>query len=127
MIENVFDDILFIHCPEDKHPEEWDMKSLKDALYGQFSIYPDPDFENFDDLRAKLMDIINRAYENKEREIGTETFRYLEKMVLLQVLDVQYRVAVHRLLLNLFCSKPRTRVCGSACSPVMKGPCSPSP
>ncbi|MEE9524889.1 MAG: preprotein translocase subunit SecA, partial [Thermodesulfovibrionales bacterium] len=33
MTENVLDDILSTHCPEDKHPEEWDMKGLKDTLY----------------------------------------------------------------------------------------------
>ena len=91
MTENVLDDILAIHCPENQHPEEWDIKNLKDALYGQFSIYPDLDFENFDDLRVKIMDNINLAYENKKREIGAETFRYLEKMILLQVLDVQWK------------------------------------
>jgi preprotein translocase subunit SecA len=37
------------------------------------------------------MDNINLAYENKEREIGAETFRYLEKMVLLQVVDTQWK------------------------------------
>lgn len=92
MTENLLDDNLAIHCPENKHPEEWDMKSLKDALYGQFSIYPDMDnFENFEDLRAKLMDNINRAYEQKEHELGSETFKYLKKMILLQVLDVQWK------------------------------------
>ncbi len=91
MTENVLDDILAIHCPENQHPEEWDIKNLKDAIYGQFTIYQDLDFENFDDLRAKLIDNINLAYKNKEREIGTETFRYLEKMILLQVLDVQWK------------------------------------
>jgi preprotein translocase subunit SecA len=32
-----------------------------------------------------------KAYENKEHEIGAETFRYLEKMVLLQVVDSQWK------------------------------------
>ena len=91
MTENVLDDLLAIHCPESQHMEEWDIKSLKDALYGQFSIYLDLDFENFDDLRAKIMDNINQTYEQKKLEIGAETFRYLEKMILLQVLDVQWK------------------------------------
>jgi preprotein translocase subunit SecA len=91
MIENVLDDTLYIHCPENQHPGEWDMKSLKEALYGQFSIYSDLDFENFDDLRNKLHEKIKQNYENKEREIGTDTFRYLEKMILLQVLDSQWK------------------------------------
>lgn len=91
MAENVLDDILSIHCPDDSHPEEWDIKSLRDALYGQFAIYPEIEIASLDDTRSKLMDEINHAYENKEREIGAETLRYLEKMILLQVLDTQWK------------------------------------
>jgi preprotein translocase subunit SecA len=91
MTENVLDDTLSIHCPEDKHPEEWDMKGLKDTLYGQFTISSDIEAANFEDMRDKLLEDINQAYKNKEQEIGLETFRYLEKMILLQVVDVQWK------------------------------------
>lgn len=91
MTENVLDDLLAVHCPENQHPEEWDIKNLRDVMYGQFSIYPDPDFENFEDLRSQLLENIYTAYEQKRNEIGAETFRYLEKMIMLQVLDVQWK------------------------------------
>ena len=80
----------FIHSG-DKHPGEWDLKSLKDSLYGQFSIYPEVELSNFEDLRSRLLDEINQAYKNKEQEIGAETFRYLERMIMLQVLDTQWK------------------------------------
>ena len=91
MTESVLDDILAVYCPEDKHQEEWDKKALREALYGQFAIYPEFDIENFEELRSQLLDEVLRAYEAKEQEIGAETFRYLEKMVLLQVLDTQWK------------------------------------
>jgi preprotein translocase subunit SecA len=91
MAENVLDDTLAIYCPEDKHPEEWDEKALREALYGQFAIYPEIEIESFEDLRSKLLEDVLQAYEKKEQEIGDETFRYLEKMVLLQVVDVQWK------------------------------------
>ncbi|HDZ00238.1 MAG TPA: preprotein translocase subunit SecA [Nitrospirae bacterium] len=91
MMENVLDDILAVHCPEDKHPEEWDMKGLRESLYGQFAIYPELEPMPFEELRDRLMNEINRAYENKEQELGSETFRYLEKMILLQVVDTQWK------------------------------------
>ena len=90
-MENVLDDILAVHCPEDKHPEEWDMKGLRESLYGQFAIYPELEPMPFEELRDRLMNEINRAYENKEQELGSETFRYLEKMILLQVVDTQWK------------------------------------
>jgi len=91
MTENVLDDLLNIYCPEDKHPEEWDNKALREALYGQFTIYPELEIESFEDLRQKLLDEVLQTYEAKEQEIGSETFRYLEKMVLLQVVDTQWK------------------------------------
>ncbi len=91
MAENVLDDTLSIYCPEDKHPEEWEMKALREALYGQFHIYPELEIERFEDLREKLLSLVMQAYETKEEEIGSETFRYLEKMLLLQVLDNQWK------------------------------------
>jgi len=91
MEENVLDNILAIYCPEDKHPEEWDMKALRDALYGQFSISPECELTSFEEFRGKLLDEIVKAYDAKEQEIGAETFRYLEKMILLQVVDTQWK------------------------------------
>jgi len=91
MTENVLDDILAVYCPEDKHPEEWDMKSLRDALYGQFSVFPGLEPKKFEELREELQGTIKQAYEKKEQEVGSETFRYLEKMILLQVLDTQWK------------------------------------
>jgi preprotein translocase subunit SecA len=91
MAEESIDDLLNIYCPEDKHAEEWDLKVLGDALYGQFQISPSLDVENFDDLRKSIVDEFVKVYEKKEQEIGSETFRYLEKMVLLQVVDSQWK------------------------------------
>ncbi len=91
MIEDVLDEILAIYCPENQHPEEWDLKSLKDALYGQFALSPEIERSGFDDLRNSLLETIHDAYKNKEREIGAETLRYLERMIMLQVLDTQWK------------------------------------
>jgi preprotein translocase subunit SecA len=91
MAENILDDTLSIYCPDDKHPDEWDTKGLRDALYGQFTIYPEIEITNFEEIRNKLLEEVNQAYKNKENEIGAETFRYLEKMITLQVLDMQWK------------------------------------
>lgn len=92
MVEDVLDELLFIYCPEDKHPEEWDVGRLKDALFRQFSIYPDIEgSRGFEELRQKLSDKTKEAYESKEKEIGAEALRYLEKVVMLQVVDSQWK------------------------------------
>jgi len=91
MAEDVLDDILAVYCPDDKHAEEWNIKGLRDALFGQFSIFPDIEAKPFEELRNELLESVKQAYEKKEQEVGAETFRYLEKMMLLQVLDTQWK------------------------------------
>jgi preprotein translocase subunit SecA len=91
MVENTLDEILAVHCPENKHPEEWDMKELKDALYGQFGIYMESELAGIEEFRNSIFDEIKATYGAKEAEIGEETFRYLEKMILLQVVDTQWK------------------------------------
>ncbi len=91
MIENVVDELLEIYCPEDKHWEEWDMKGLRDALFGTLSLSPDLTPDRRDVFREMLLSLIRTAYEQKETQVGSELMRYLEKVIMLQVIDAQWK------------------------------------
>jgi preprotein translocase subunit SecA len=91
MVDEVVDELLLIYCPEEKHREEWDIKGLKDSLYGIFSLAPDTSSVNQDSLRDTLSSEINKAYEQKESEVGSDVVRYLEKVIMLQVMDAQWK------------------------------------
>ncbi len=91
MVDEVVDELLLIYCPEEKHREEWDIKGLKDSLYGIFSLAPDTSSVNQDSLRDTLSSEINKAYEQKESEVGSDVVRYLEKVIMLQVIDAQWK------------------------------------
>ncbi len=91
MIDDIVDEIAFIYCPEEKHPEEWDMKGLKAAVFGIFSITVDNAPTGIDSLRESLSSVIKSAYDKRESDIGNETMHYLEKVVFLQVLDAQWK------------------------------------
>ncbi|NIS74707.1 MAG: hypothetical protein GTO08_05400, partial [Deltaproteobacteria bacterium] len=41
MAESVIQDLLSFYCPDDRHPEEWDISGLRDALYRDFSLSPE--------------------------------------------------------------------------------------
>jgi len=95
MIEDLLDEILSIYCPEEGHAEEWDIQGLKDALSRQFSL-------NFDttsvtegisqaDLREGILRDIQANYNKKEAELGESMMRYLEKVVMLQAIDTQWK------------------------------------
>jgi preprotein translocase subunit SecA len=91
MAEEVLDDIIFTYCPDNKYPEEWDVKGLREAIYGQFFIYPDISGNSVDELRESLNEQIKMAYEEKEKDIGPDMLRHLEKIVMLQVVDSQWK------------------------------------
>ena len=91
MMDEFVDEILSIYCPEDKHREEWDMKGLSDAVYGVFSIIPHIPPADITSLKETLISEIRNAYEKKESEISSEMMRYLEKIILLQIVDSQWK------------------------------------
>ncbi|MBI5203623.1 MAG: preprotein translocase subunit SecA [Nitrospirae bacterium] len=91
MIEDTVDELLSIYCPEGKHPEEWDMKGLRDAAYGIFSIIYSITPKSPEEARESLMSAIKEAYDKKEAEIGSDMTRYIEKMIMLQVVDTQWK------------------------------------
>jgi preprotein translocase subunit SecA len=91
MIEETIDELLSIYCPEEKHREELDLKGLRDAVYGIFSFVPAVTPSNVSSLRETLSSDIRNAYEKKESEIGSEMMRYIEKVIVLQVVDTQWK------------------------------------
>jgi preprotein translocase subunit SecA len=91
MMDEVVDEILGIYCPEEKHREEWDMKGVSDAVYGVFSVVPKVTPTDITSLKETLISEIRDAYEKKESEVNSEMMRYLEKIILLQIVDSQWK------------------------------------
>ncbi len=91
MTEDTVDDSLSLYCPEDGGHHEYDLKGLKDAIYGIFDISLDEVPDDPRQLRALLVETVQKAYEAKEAEVGSEMMRYLEKMIILQVVDTQWK------------------------------------
>lgn len=91
IIDDTIDELLEIYCPKSKYHEEWDIKGLKDSLFGIFAVYIENFTDDVNSLREFLSETIKSAYEKKEREIGNEMMRYLEKVIFLQVLDAQWK------------------------------------
>jgi preprotein translocase subunit SecA len=91
MIDEIVEEIISVHCPEDKGSDEWDMKGLKDALYGTFSVSTTEISDNFSVFYDTILSKVKNSYEAKENEVGSEMMRYLEKMMVLQVVDSQWK------------------------------------
>jgi preprotein translocase subunit SecA len=88
IIENEVDELLSVYCPD---AGEWDLDGLKNAVYGLFSVDMQLEGSSLDEIGNSIASKAKEAYENKEREAGAEFMRYIEKMVLLQVIDAQWK------------------------------------
>ena len=100
MITEVTDSMLDVYCPENEYPEEWDVGGLVEAVHAQFALnLADIDGmapDHLKDLgrealREELRKHVQEAYQRKKQELGADLLRYLEKMVLLQVIDQHWK------------------------------------
>ncbi|MEK6603760.1 MAG: preprotein translocase subunit SecA [Nitrospirota bacterium] len=94
--EEILDGLLDVHCPKDSYQEDWDLKGLADACYAQFSIdlkdgTIDTKDIGFEALGHELARKIHAAYEAKEKELGPDLLRYLEKVVMLRTIDTLWK------------------------------------
>ncbi|MBI5603294.1 MAG: preprotein translocase subunit SecA [Deltaproteobacteria bacterium] len=95
MTEDLLDGIMDIFVSEKISPEEWDLKSLSDKLFQQFSVklsfdgqdpLPEPE-----DLKEQIRDQIWSTYLKKIETIGPEVMDSLEQMVMLETIDVTWK------------------------------------
>ena len=91
-LSTILSNILDQYTPEEKHPEQWDIKGLKGKLIEQFGF--DLNTSGLDPLEATrhelgegIFERLRAEYEAKEKILGPEAMRYHERMVMLSVLD----------------------------------------
>ncbi|HJN73109.1 MAG TPA: preprotein translocase subunit SecA [Myxococcota bacterium] len=89
--EGVVEDILDDHVQEGVHPEEWDIKGLREKCLATFAYQWEGDDDGIRDfahteLRERLLEVGTAAYEAKEKELG-QSCHQIERMLLLQFVD----------------------------------------
>ena len=93
IISEKTEEIAWTYADEKIPADEWDLKGLGDAMFKQFNFYPDPmDADTLDQLTGEgLAEILQkdayRLYEEREATIGSEHFRQIERIVMLQTVD----------------------------------------
>ena len=93
IIEEESEEIAGAFADERAPAEEWDFKGLNEAVFKQFNFrLPTLEGDTLDGLTQEgLAQLINdeavRIYEEKEKAIGSEDFRQLERIVMLQNVD----------------------------------------
>ena len=92
----VIDEMLSLYVNAESYPEEWDLAGLTEAVKRQFDLEISWPAEEVGSLTVALLrdSIEDRAlkfHEEREARLGTEVIRYLERMVMLQVVDSQWK------------------------------------
>ncbi|HEX8815750.1 MAG TPA: preprotein translocase subunit SecA [Terriglobales bacterium] len=95
-VSGILSDLLEQYCPAKVHPEDWDLKGLKDSIFTRFGvdIYAEgikPDTLNRQELGDAIFEKLKARYDAKEALIGPEAMRYHERMIMLSVIDAQWK------------------------------------
>ncbi|MBF0475145.1 MAG: preprotein translocase subunit SecA [Deltaproteobacteria bacterium] len=76
--------------------DEWDLQALDSKVFTQFGFHLDLTGDVIegltqDDLTEMIFDKAKEIYDGREAEWGLETARYLERIIMLQVIDVLWK------------------------------------
>jgi len=79
-------------CPENLHPDQWNVKGLEERMQGQFgldlkSAEIRPQELERHELGDAIFEKLKQDYEGKEKILSSQTMRYHERMVMLSVID----------------------------------------
>lgn len=94
--DDIVGGILDTHCPKTAHPEQWNLNALRRELWTQFGLDLrsegiDPNKLDLEELEEKILALLHRRYEEKERQLGAEQMRRLERIIRLQIVDSQWK------------------------------------
>ena len=93
LAEDIFIEFLDSYAHLETEPEEWDLENLKINLrrvYG-IDIPQNVDQLSRPQLEEELLNRIKTKYQEKESQVGTEMMRWYESMVMLQIMDQQWK------------------------------------
>ncbi|HEV8640966.1 MAG TPA: preprotein translocase subunit SecA [Methylomirabilota bacterium] len=94
-IEDLVEATVDAYVPAGVHPEEWDVTALNEALYRQFDVRVPSDRHLEVTSREGLGQLVGEAvrerYTERERELGPELLRALERHEMLIVIDQQWK------------------------------------
>ena len=97
MRHEMIDDMVEVHAPEKSYAEQWDMEGLYASSIEKLGLdapiigWKDEDGVDQDVIRERLEQASDELMTEKEDAFGSETFRKIEKQVLLDSIDSKWR------------------------------------
>jgi preprotein translocase subunit SecA len=94
IIEGIVGGFIDIRCPERVHPSEFDLTGLQSDVLSQFGVKINPqELSSFSrqEIENHVVDLLHARYKEKEDLIGPENMREAESVVMLNVIDNQWK------------------------------------
>ena len=93
-IDGVVGETLDTFCSEEL-PEEWDLTGLLNEINGYWpnsiTLSDFDSIQNISDLEEFLTESALEAFESREKDLGLETLREVERQVMLRIIDQRWR------------------------------------
>src|SRR5580700_8485340 len=94
--EDVARELVITFCPREQHPDQWNTTQFLAEMNSQFGIDvkaagADPGALNHDQLADAVVEAVTKRYEEKEKQFGADLMRWLERRIILDVVDGQWK------------------------------------
>jgi preprotein translocase subunit SecA len=95
LTEDVVSDLVDEHCPKDAHPDQWNMDGLRNSIFSQFGLdlkHEPADVDHgVEALKDSIIEKLRAKYAEKEEKLTPQVMRHAERVILLQVVDAQWK------------------------------------
>lgn len=97
MRQDVVDDLVAQHIPENAYPAQWSTRQLREDVVTYLNIdapvdeWAEEEGIAEDNIRERLTEIVNKSATDRAERFGPEILNYVEKSVVLQTLDQLWR------------------------------------
>jgi preprotein translocase subunit SecA len=96
LISTIIDWHMDTHTNQEKSPDDWNTEGFTKAINSQFGVdlselKIDWKTINYPELRESIISHLNRIYEDKEKILGPERMREFERIIMLQIIDSQWK------------------------------------
>jgi preprotein translocase subunit SecA len=94
IVRGIIGSFIDLNCPENSRYDQYDLTGLQTGLLNQFGAKVELDQLtglNRRDIEQKITDLLMERYDEKERMIGPENLRHAERIIMLNVVDNQWK------------------------------------
>jgi preprotein translocase subunit SecA len=94
--EDVARELVNTYCPREQHPDQWNTTQFLAEVNAQFGVdakaaEADPTALTHDQLADATAEAVVKRYEEKEKQFGADLMRWLERRIILDVVDSQWK------------------------------------